>query len=227
MNIRYNYIEKSVANTVSVKVVRYMDSGTAESDRTLLYHGTITPFETIDTQMGFPYKDFGRGFYAGEDRNQAIGLANNRKAGKLKAFTDGLLQNPLGLSVEEYEARIVTYVYTYEFNWEMARCLQDQQLLEMKVFDGPSLEWFDFVIWNRDTEPTIHGFDIVVGPTVNDDVTLVVSRYLAGRYGSVTSETAKRKALKDLKVEKLGIQFYFRSSVAVSLISRVREEVIT
>jgi len=54
----------------------------------ILYHGTITPFDTIDTNMGLPYKDFGRGFYVGEDYIQALGLAENRKAGKLKMFKD-------------------------------------------------------------------------------------------------------------------------------------------
>ena len=191
-----------------------------------LYHGTITPFNMIDPSKGWPYKDFGQGFYAGEDYNQAKGLTENRKAGQLKMFAEGLIPNPQGLSIEAYEAQLVIYVYTYEFNRKAAHDLQARGLLQMNIFKGATLEWFDFVIHNRETEPTVHGYDIVIGPTADDATSLVVSRYFAGRYGEVGYEQTKLKALKDFKAEKFGVQYYFRNSLAVSTLRRVNEEVI-
>ncbi|WP_348716765.1 DUF3990 domain-containing protein [uncultured Alistipes sp.] len=40
-----------------------------------LYHGTNTEFSTIDLTKSNPYKDFGRGFYLTDIREQAEQLA--------------------------------------------------------------------------------------------------------------------------------------------------------
>ena len=44
-----------------------------------LYHGTITPFETIDVNAGKGYKDFGKGFYATAVVSHAERLALRNK----------------------------------------------------------------------------------------------------------------------------------------------------
>lgn len=44
----------------------------------ILYHGTNADFDTIDLNKTKPYKDFGRGFYVTEIRDQALDLARKR-----------------------------------------------------------------------------------------------------------------------------------------------------
>lgn len=44
----------------------------------ILYHGTNVDFETIDLNKTKPYKDFGRGFYVTDIREQAVDLAKKR-----------------------------------------------------------------------------------------------------------------------------------------------------
>ena len=43
-----------------------------------LYHGSNVKIETPDLSHSKPYKDFGRGFYLSEDRQQALNMANQK-----------------------------------------------------------------------------------------------------------------------------------------------------
>ena len=48
-----------------------------------LYHGSTVDIEHIDLEKSRPNKDFGRGFYLSEDRQQAW------RMGEFKALTEG------------------------------------------------------------------------------------------------------------------------------------------
>ena len=41
----------------------------------VLYHGTTYDFAEIDVQRGKPFKDFGQGFYATQNRESAVNMA--------------------------------------------------------------------------------------------------------------------------------------------------------
>ena len=191
-----------------------------------IYHGTITHFSEIDVSKGEPYKDFGRGFYAAEKLNQAEGLAISRKVGKMNAVASGIIRRPSGVTLCKFEANIIAYLYTYAFDIAKAKMFEKQGMLRIKVFESADLEWFDFVLHNRDTEPTIHEYDIVKGPTANDDTFFVINRYHTGKFGNVGSYSAKQKALKALKAQKLGIQYYFKNELAVSTLKKIEERIV-
>ena len=110
----------------------------------ILYHGSNTKIEKIDLSKCRPYKDFGKGFYLTEIREQAEKMASR--------------------TAHIYEGEpIVT-----EFEFDESALSQ----LFVKQFDGPNEEWALFVLANRSKEheqPT-HSYDIVIGPVADDDI---------------------------------------------------------
>jgi hypothetical protein len=183
-----------------------------------LYHGTIRPFTKIDVSKGEPYKDFGRGFYCGESYQQAKGLAINRLNGLLVMFESGFISRYN--SREELIARNPVHVYTYKFN-----IVEAKRGCRLREFPDVSGEWFDFVQHNRLTEPTDHNYDIVIGPTADDATLRVIERYQARLEMGADPVKEKNKAIKALKVKKLGTQFYFRTQAAISYLRRLKEDI--
>ncbi|MBR5133099.1 MAG: DUF3990 domain-containing protein [Alistipes sp.] len=110
----------------------------------ILYHGSNTKIEKINLSKCKPYKDFGKGFYLTEIREQAEKMASR--------------------TAHIYEGEhIVT-----EFEFDESALSK----LSVKQFDGPNEEWALFVLANRSKEheqPT-HSYDIVIGPVADDDI---------------------------------------------------------
>ena len=110
----------------------------------ILYHGSNTKIEKIDLSKCRPYKDFGKGFYLTEIREQAEKMASR--------------------TAHIYEGEpIVT-----EFEFDESALSK----LSVKQFDDPNEEWALFVLANRSKEheqPT-HSYDIVIGPVADDDI---------------------------------------------------------
>ena len=110
----------------------------------ILYHGSNTKIEKIDLSKCRPYKDFGKGLYLTEIREQAEKMASR--------------------TAHIYEGEpIVT-----EFEFDESALSK----LSVKQFDGPNEEWALFVLANRSKEheqPT-HSYDIVIGPVADDDI---------------------------------------------------------
>ena len=110
----------------------------------ILYHGSNTKIEKIGLSKCRPYKDFGKGFYLTEIREQAEKMASR--------------------TAHIYAGEpIVT-----EFEFDESALSK----LSVKQFDGPNEEWALFVLANRSKEheqPT-HSYDIVIGPVADDDI---------------------------------------------------------
>lgn len=118
-----------------------------------LYHGTNQQnFDKILLSKSKNNKDFGKGFYLTDDRQQALELANYR--------TNLFGGEPL--------------VIAYEFN------LQDalDAGLQYLDFKGHTIEWANFIFLNRDTahKEKMHPYDIVHGPIADDKVGLQTMR---------------------------------------------------
>ena len=93
--------------------------------------------------------------------------------------------------------------------------------LRMKVFDRADVAWLDFVLFCRRTESGVHDYDVVVGPTADDDTRLLIKNYLDGVYGDMTDPESKTTLLRLLKPERLGVQWFVRSqSIADRLIKK-------
>ena len=84
----------------------------------------------------------------------------------------------------------------------------DLDALKVLWFDGPSDEWIDFVMRNRQDENFVHDYDIVYGPVANDRVYIQFSLYEQGFI-------SKQTLLQELKVYKLVDQMLFHTEQAL------------
>ncbi|MDR2619662.1 MAG: DUF3990 domain-containing protein [Propionibacteriaceae bacterium] len=146
-----------------------------------LYHGTIYDFRAVDVKRGKPWKDFGRGFYVSRTESQARRLAIRNRS-----FANELLiENG---SAPDTQA----WVYHYEFD--------DSNLakLNVKEFVEPNAEWVRFVVTNRSNRSYRHGYDVVIGPTANDDTNVVVQAFMNRLYGDPKSDRAIQTFLENI-----------------------------
>ncbi|MBR1716923.1 MAG: DUF3990 domain-containing protein [Paludibacteraceae bacterium] len=161
----------------------------------ILYHGTNTDIESIDLSRSLNHKDFGKGFYLTPERETAIRMATK----KARLFGG--------------QATLISY----EFN---EAALQSE--LKVKVFpEEATVEWFLFVDANRDRESqqSIHDYDIVIGPIADDGVVLQITNYREKIY---TPEQAAA-ALQDKYLDQ---QYYFGTEKALRFIKKVKVEIL-
>lgn len=174
--------------------------------KTCLYHGTVSEILHVDVRLGHGRKDFGKGFYMATSKSQAVGMmhkkyreAVRRSRGKREnAFTEKL----------------------YEI------MLDEKAILDcnIKIFEKADLEWLDFVLMCREKGGMPHDFDLVIGPTADDDTALCLKSYWDGFYGKKGSDEARRILLNNLETDNLGIQYFIgKQEIADKLISKIEE----
>lgn len=169
-----------------------------------LYHGSAVAFRAVDVRKGRGYKDFGRGFYMSVERQQAIGMMHKK------------FDELIGRRLSEEKGPLKKTLYRISLD---ANVLSE---LKVKVFGQADAEWLDFVLRCRQTDGVPHDFDVVIGPTADDDTRLLLKNYLDGVYGDYDDPDAKATLLRLLKPERLGVQWFIGSqSVADRLISKL------
>ena len=120
----------------------------------LIYHGSKVPVE-VPKIMGSKRKlDFGEGFYATFNREQAIRWSV-RVSKRLK--TD------------------IQVISEFEFDIEAA-----EKKLRVIRFEQPDEIWLDFVSANRNSHVIPEPYDIVMGAVANDIVYTTVTLYERG-----------------------------------------------
>ena len=131
----------------------------------ILYHGSNQEILTIDLSKSRPHKDFGQGFYLTENKEQAQKMAEQK--------------------VIQYGG--IPTVNTYEFD----EVNLNNPALRIKIFEGYTQEWAEFILANRNRENTdkVHEYDIVIGPiTISYSCILsIFSRFLFARINSAHS----------------------------------------
>ena len=164
--------------------------------KTIVYHGSTSILDRIEVDRGKPYKDFGRGFYVTKSRVHATNIAKRNKR----------------IEKERYGKTCEAYLYTYEMNM---KGLSGFRVKEFKVAD---IEWVQFVLANRKTRNRTHDYDVVIGPTANDDTMVVINAYLDGLYGDIGDDDTLRTLLRNIEAENLPGQIYFSSDEAAGLL---------
>ena len=152
-----------------------------------VFHGSTMLFDTIDIKKGKPYKDFGRGFYVTRNLHHAKNLALRNQRGEL---IRGL--------------KSVAYLYTFELDIDLL-----EKNCKIKHFQTADFKWLDFVLENRKSRDKVHNYDVVIGPTANDNTSVVLSVYFEGLYGEIGSQIAKETAIRQLETDNLPPQMYF------------------
>ena len=186
-------------------------------DGMLLYHGSYARVEKIDLSLASPHKDFGKGFYLTSNQNQA---RNFLPSALIKAKSRGLIP----------ESHSSGFVSTFRFHLNEA--------VKTYEFDTPSKEWLWFISQNRRKNlaqaliplisDSVFQAEIIVGKVANDTTNPVITTYLNGLFGDVTSDRAINFAIEELMTEHLDNQFCFLTEEAVSCLEflEVREYVI-
>lgn len=114
-----------------------------------LYHGSNISISAIDLSKSKKYKDFGQAFYLSTEKEQAQKMA---------------LAKVVQFGGEES-------VTAFEFD----KSLLIAGLLNVKIFEGYSREWAEFVFNNRDeNQQYMHQYDIVYGPIADDYIGLQI-----------------------------------------------------
>lgn len=172
--------------------------------KTTLYHGTISDINQIDVSLGRGRKDFGKGFYMSTSKQQAIGMMH-------KKFREAVRR-----SRNKQSAAFSENLYQITLNEQML------QQIKIKIFEHANSEWLDFILLCREDGNTPHDYDLVVGPTADDDTAFCLKAYWDGLYGKVGSPEAKQTLLSNLETDNLGIQYFIgKQEIADSLICAI------
>lgn len=155
-----------------------------------LYHGTNMDFTEVLLSKCRPNKDFGRGFYLTDIRSQAQEMAIRRT---------------------EFSGKGTPVVQEYSFD----ESLLNSQDLKVKVFEGVSREWAEFILANRMARgKRLHDFDIVVGPVADDGVVYQLNLYMQRL---ITIDDLVR----ELTFKRLNNQYFFGTEKALLVLKRV------
>lgn len=168
------------------------------------FHGSAIAFRHIDVTKGRGRKDFGRGFYMTFSVSQAVGMMHKKfreSISRRRDQADGVLSETL---------------YRIEINMDILNTLR------VKVFSSADMDWLNFILLCRQSNGVPHDFDVVIGPTADDDTNMALKYYYDGTYGHPGTEDAKRMLLRVLDVDRLGVQFFIGSqSVADRLVKKI------
>ena len=158
-----------------------------------LYHGSNVLIDKIDLARSKRGKDFGCGFYLNPNKIQAMEMAV-RTTQRLK----------------EGEPILNTYLF------DDSLIKTGHSPLSIKVFEGYSVEWAEFILKNRKnvSDKPAHPYDIVVGPIANDTVGLQMRRFMQG-YISI------EHMIKELEFNKPAIQYFFDTDLAISYLRKI------
>lgn len=115
-----------------------------------LFHGSNNRIDVVDLDKSKPYKDFWKGFYLSDNKDQASEMAN------FKSLISG--GTPI-VTVFEFDALGL-----------------DSSDLKIKRFDSYSDEWLDFIIANREGHK-VEKYDFVYGPIADDKIGFQLRRY--------------------------------------------------
>lgn len=159
-----------------------------------LYHGSNVGIDEIDLKRGRRGKDFGQGFYLSADREQAM-LMTRRTVDREESGT----------------ATLTTYLFDEDI-------LQNPGTLRIKIFQGYTMEWAEFVMKNRQnkTHRQVHRYDIVVGPIADDKVGLQISRY---QLHYIPME----ELIRQLSFIRPTYQYFFGSQQAIDLLKKIEK----
>ena len=166
-----------------------------------LYHGTTHDFTEIDVMRGKPFKDFGQGFYLTKNYDHARNIAfRNRRIEEER------------LRVIGDETKLSVFIYTYEFE------IENMNKLNVKRFNNADRDWLQFIIANRMNRTRQHEYDIVIGPTANDDTRTSIRTVMNAANGAILSDTALDLLIEMLEPNNLPEQYYFGTNKAAAML---------
>jgi hypothetical protein len=176
-----------------------------------LYHGTIYEFNKIDVTNGKWNKDFGRGFYTSRDVRHAERLATRNKFIEEERF-----------ALRGMKKNVTPWLYTFEFD------IDNLAALNVKEFAAADREWMRFVVLNRESKSKTqeHEYDIVVGPTANDNTRAAIQTVMPLTKGEIMTDKAIDTLLALIEPDNLPWQFFFGTQRAADLLRLTERGII-
>ncbi len=161
-----------------------------------LYHGSNLEINDVDFSQCRPYKDFGKGFYTTEIKEQADKMSVR-------------VSNIYGGSP-----------FVTEFDFDESAL--NSKELNIRVFDKPDREWALFVMNNRNRRAVNldcdcnfdNRYDIVIGPIADDDLALLFRQF---ENDLIDVESLVRK----MKYKKLTNQISFHTERSLQYLKKV------
>lgn len=147
--------------------------------------GRMLSLDTIDLSMSHDKRDFGRGFYTTTIYGQAVAWAKN-------------------MYIRKGEGQ---YVYQVKY--------LPTESLQVKRFNGLTVDWLDMVKANRTNGGIQHAYDVVIGPVANDDTMRTVAYYVNGVYTAAM-------AIEQLKYKMANDQISFHTAKALEAIRIIK-----
>lgn len=167
----------------------------------ILFHGSNTDIKSINLAMCRPYKDFGRGFYLTEIKDQALKMA--KRVAKI------------------YGGQPIVNIYEISDDF-----IEDMTLNIRRFADTPLEEWARFVMNNRSRSFTNFSslecnldnkYDIVIGPVADDDMAMLFRQY---QNELITFENL----MSGMTFRKTTNQYSFHTERAIALLRKVGVE---
>lgn len=168
----------------------------------ILYHGSNTSIKFVNLSVCRPFKDFGKGFYLTEIKEQA-----EKMSVRVSRIYGG-----------------VPVVNIYEIDDDFLK----RKDLKIKDFGCvPSESWARFVMNNRDPSYTDYSdiecnidnkYDIVIGPVADDNMALLFRQY----QGELISF---ENLVSGMTFRKMTNQYSFHTDKAISLLKKVGEQI--
>ncbi|MDR0991396.1 MAG: DUF3990 domain-containing protein [Ruminococcus sp.] len=174
---------------------------TDQTETITLYHGSIHLFESIDVTKGKPLKDFGTGFYTTRDINHAENLAKRN----LRFEKDRLSE--LGSPTD-----IKMWLYSYKFD------IKEAAELSVKIFPTADTEWIKFIVENRTKRERTHNFDIVIGPTADDNTRATIRTVINAAQSGVLNDRELSALALLIEPDRLPTQYFFGTNRGAALL---------
>ncbi|MDR2735937.1 MAG: DUF3990 domain-containing protein [Gracilibacteraceae bacterium] len=168
-----------------------------------LYHGTICEFDKIDITKGKGNKDFGQGFYTSRDIRHAERLATRNKIIEEERF-----------ALRGVKKNVTPWLYTFDVDHD------NLGTLHVKEFTAADRDWMRFVVLNRESKSKaqLHEYDIVTGPTANDNTRAAIQTVMPLTKGEVMTDKAIDALIALIEPENLPWQFFFGTQRAADLL---------
>ncbi|MCM1039629.1 MAG: DUF3990 domain-containing protein [Ruminococcus sp.] len=185
-----------------------------------LYHGTIYDIDQVDVTAGKGYKDFGKGFYATPMKKHAENIARRNKR-IIETKEEKIRRRNPQYKVNRYQA----YRYNLEFDDD---CIKNPGTLRVKVFQEADRDWMRFILKNRDSDASAHDYDIVIGPTADENTVTIINSYREELLATGYTDEVLDALIKELEPENLPKQYFFGTDAAIQKLhfKKKRREIV-
>ena len=96
------------------------------------------------------------------------------------------------------------------------------------MFIKADREWVRFILMNRGSDNSAHDFDIVIGPTADENTVTVINSYKDELEETDYADEVLDALIKELEPENLPKQYFFGTRQALSKLhfKNVRREIV-